>query len=61
MSGETKAQFENKKSDLLAQIKKFKTRLQGKKDMAKDKAATFEKELSAAMSQIQQAFKTLFN
>jgi hypothetical protein len=56
---EAKAQFENKKRDLLAQINKFKTQLQGKRDMAKDKAATFEKELSAGMSQIKQAFKTL--
>jgi len=54
-----KAQFEKKKSDLLAQIDEFKTQLQGKRDMAKDKAATFEKELSAGISQIKQAFKTL--
>ncbi len=51
---EAKAQFENKKKDLLAQINQFKTQLQGKRDMAKDKAATFEKELSAGMSQIKQ-------
>lgn len=56
---EAKAQFEKKKSDLLAQIGKFKTQLQGKRDMAKDKAATFEKELSAGISQIKQAFKKL--
>ncbi len=56
---EAKTQFENKKSDLLAQINQFKTQLQGKRDMAKDKAATFEKELSAGMSQIKQAFKKL--
>ena len=56
---EAKAQFEEKKKDLLAQIGKFKTQLQGKRNMAKDKAATFEKELSAGMSQIKQAFKKL--
>ena len=56
---EAKAQFEKKKSDLLEQINKFKTQLQGKTDMAKDKAAAFEKELSAGMSQIKQAFKKL--
>ena len=56
---EAKAQFEKKKGELLAQISEFKTQLQGKRGMAKDKAATFEKELSAGISQIKQAFKTL--
>ncbi|HTY22152.1 MAG TPA: hypothetical protein VMC85_03425 [Desulfomonilaceae bacterium] len=56
---EAKAQFEKKKSDLLAQINEFKTKLQGKRDIAKDKASTFEKELSAGISQIKQAFKKL--
>ena len=56
---EAKAQFEKKKNDLLAQISKYKTQLQGKRDMARDKAATFEKELSAGISQIKQAFKKL--
>jgi predicted DNA-binding protein (UPF0251 family) len=56
---DAKAQFEKKKSDLLVQINEFKTQLQGKRDMAKDKAATFEKELSAGISRIKQAFKTL--
>jgi len=56
---EAKAQFEKKKSDLMAQINEFKTQLRGKRDMAKDKAATFEKELWAGISQIKQAFKTL--
>jgi hypothetical protein len=56
---EAEAQFEKKKSDLLAQINTFKTQLKGKRDMAKDKAAAFEKELSAGMSQIKQAFKKL--
>ncbi|MGO9117504.1 MAG: hypothetical protein ACLQPD_07825 [Desulfomonilaceae bacterium] len=58
---EAKAQFEKKKSDLLEQINKFKTQLQGKRDMAKDKAAAFEKELSAGMSQIKQAFRKLYD
>lgn len=56
-----KAEFENKKKDFLEQISKFKTQLQGKRDMAKDKAATFEEELSAGMSQVKQAFKKLFD
>jgi hypothetical protein len=56
---EVEAQFEKKKGDLLAQINSFKTELKGKRDMAKDKAAAFEKELTAGMSQIKQAFKKL--
>ncbi len=56
---EAKAQFENKKNDLLAQINTFKTQLEEKRGMANDKAATFEKELSNGMSQIKQAFKKL--
>jgi hypothetical protein len=56
---EAKAQFEKKKSDLLAQINEFKTELPGIRDMAKDKAATFEKKLAAGISQIKQAFKKL--
>ncbi len=32
-----------------------------RKQMAKDKAATFESELSDGMSQIKQAFKKLFD
>lgn len=56
---DSKAQFEKKKSDLLAQIDEFKIQLRGKRAMAKDKAATFETELSAGISQIKQAFKTL--
>lgn len=56
---EAKAQFEEKKGDLLAQISKFKTQLQGNRDIAKDKAVTFEKELSAGIAQIKQAFKKL--
>jgi len=58
---EAKAQFEKKKSDLLAQINEFKTKVQGKRGMAKEKAATFEKEMSSGISQIKQAFKSLFN
>jgi hypothetical protein len=57
---EAKVQFEKKKSDLLAQIKDFKTKVKGKKAMAKEKTATFEKEMSAGISKIKQAFKTLF-
>ncbi|MGO9119245.1 MAG: hypothetical protein ACLQPD_16765 [Desulfomonilaceae bacterium] len=56
---EAKAKFDKKKGELLAQISKFKTQIQGKRSVAKEKAATFEKELSAGMSQIKQAFKKL--
>jgi DNA repair exonuclease SbcCD ATPase subunit len=57
---EAKAHFEQKKTELLAQIKGFKAQLLEKRGMAKDKAATFEKQLSDGMAQIKQAFKTLF-
>ena len=61
IKAEAKAQFEKKKSDLQAQIREFKTKVQGKRGMAKEKAATFEKEMSAGISQIKHAFKTLFD
>ncbi len=54
-----RAQFENKKGQLIAQINDYKRQLEEKKQMARDKAATFEKELSNGMSQIKQAFKKL--
>lgn len=57
---EAKAQLETKRSDLLAQISEFKTRLQGKRNLAREKAAIFEKELSDGISQIKQAFTALF-
>jgi hypothetical protein len=56
-----KAQFEQKKGQLVAQINEYKRQLEEKKQMAVDKAATFEKELSNGMSQIEQAFKKLFD
>jgi hypothetical protein len=56
---EAEGQFEKKKSELLALINEFKTQLQEKRDIATNKAATFEKELSAGISQIKQAFKTI--
>jgi hypothetical protein len=55
------AQFEQKKGQLVAQIDEYKRQLEEKKQMARDKAATFEKELSNGMSQIEQAFKKLFD
>jgi len=55
------AQFEHVKRELVAQIKQYKDRLQETKQMAKDKAATFENELSDGMSQIKRAFKKLFD
>lgn len=54
------AQFEQKKGQLVAQIDEYKRQLEEKKQMAKDKAATFESALSDGMSQIKQAFKKLF-
>jgi hypothetical protein len=55
------AQFEHVKRELVAQINQYKDRLQETKQMAKDKAATFESELSDGISQIQRAFKKLFD
>ncbi|MGO9118043.1 MAG: hypothetical protein ACLQPD_10575 [Desulfomonilaceae bacterium] len=55
------AQFEHVKRELVAQIKQYKDRLQETKQMAKDKAVTFENELSDGMSQIKRAFKKLFD
>jgi hypothetical protein len=54
------AQFEQKKEQLISQIDEYKRQLEEKKRMARDKATTFEKELSNGMSQIEQAFKKLF-
>ena len=54
-----KAQFEQKRGQLVAQIDEYKRQLEEKKRMAKEKAATFERELSDGMSQIKQAFKKL--
>jgi hypothetical protein len=54
------AQFEHKKRQLVAQIDEYKRQLEEKKKMARDKAATFENELSNGMSQIKQAFQKLF-
>lgn len=56
---EASADFENKKEDFLTQISNFKAQLHTKRQMAKEKAATFEKDLSNGMSQIEQAFKKL--
>ncbi len=53
------AQFEQKKGQLVAQIDEYKRQLEEKKRMAKEKAATFEKELSDGVSRIKQAFKSL--
>ncbi len=53
------AQFEQKKEQLIAQIDEYKRQLEEKKRMARDKATTFEKELSNGMSQIKEAFKKL--
>ena len=63
-------QFEVKKDDtwswinhekraLILQINRYKDKLEEKKRLAKDKAGTFEGELSAGMSQIKHAFKNL--
>ncbi|MGB6063916.1 MAG: hypothetical protein WBG50_03850 [Desulfomonilaceae bacterium] len=54
-----RAQFQHKKGQLIAQINDYKRQLEEKKQMARDKAATFENELSNGMSQIKQAFKKL--
>ena len=54
-----KDRFEHEKRALIEQIKRYKQQLEEKKQMARDKAATFENELSNGMSQIKQAFKKL--
>jgi hypothetical protein len=58
---DTRAQFEHKKRELVAQINRYKGQIEGKKQMAMEKAATFESELSDGMSQIKRAFKKLFD
>ncbi len=55
------AQFEHKKKELLAQINEYKSQIEEKKQMAKEKAATFESELSDGMARIKRAFKKLFD
>lgn len=56
-----KDRLQQKKRALIEQINRYKQQLEEKKQMGKDKAATFEKELSDGMSQIKQAFKKLSN
>ena len=56
---DAKDRFEDQKRALIEQIKRYKQQLEEKKQMARDKAATFENELSNGMSQIKQAFKKL--
>jgi DNA polymerase III alpha subunit (gram-positive type) len=51
--------LQHEKRALIEQIKRYKQQLEEKRQMAKDKAATFENELSNGMSQIRQAFKKL--
>lgn len=58
---EAMARFEQKKKELVAQIDGYKRQLDDKKQMAKDKAASFESELSDGVSQIKRAFKNLFD
>ncbi len=54
-----KDRLQHEKRALIEQINRYKQQLEEKKQMGKDKAATFEKELSAGISQIKQAFKKL--
>jgi hypothetical protein len=58
---DARGQFEHKKRELVAQINRYKGQIEEKKQMARDKAATFESELSDGMSQIKRAFKKLFD
>ncbi len=55
------ARFTHEKRALILQINRYKDQLDEKKRMAKDKAATFEGELSVGMSQIKHAFKNLLD
>lgn len=58
---ESWARFNQEKKALILQITRYKHQLEEKKQMAKDKAATFESELSDGMSQIKQAFRKLLD
>lgn len=51
--------FEHKKRALIEQIKRYKQQLEEKKQMGRDKAAIFERDLSEGISQIKQAFRKL--
>jgi len=53
--------LEHEKRALIEQIKHYKQQLVEKKQMAQDKAATFESDLSDGMSRIKQAFKNLLD
>ncbi len=55
------ARFTHEKRALILQINRYKDKLEEKKRLAKDKAATFEGELSYGMSQIKGAFKNLLD
>jgi hypothetical protein len=58
---DARARFKHEKRALIEQINQYKDQLEAKKQMAKDKSATFESELSDGMSQIKRAFKKLFD
>jgi hypothetical protein len=57
---DVRGRFEHERTALAEQIQRYKQQIEEKKQMARDKAATFENELSNGMSQIKQAFKKLF-
>ena len=54
------AEFQEQKQALEAEISALKEEIKVKRDMATEKLASFEKDLSAGVSQIQQAFTKLF-
>jgi hypothetical protein len=58
---EGREKFESKKDALNERIKAFKADLNAKRGMAKDKAATFESEMSAALKQTKEEFFQLFS
>jgi hypothetical protein len=55
------ARFTHEKRALILQINRYRDKLEEKKQMARDKAATVENELSNGMSQIKHAFKNVLD
>ncbi len=53
--------FTQEKRALILEINRYKDKLEEKKRTAKDKAATFESELSEGMSEVKHAFKNLLD
>lgn len=57
---ELRTKFKKQRAALQSEIQIFKNELNAKRQLAKDKAATFEGELSQGLQQIRDAFNRLF-